>query len=147
DFGLFKEHTEAFSFDESTSALKKLGNASLRVAAAKHFKTVDGDVTTLAQIPTGSEVLIQLYEPIKALGYVPRQDGQTEVLALKRAIYDSKNQDAWKKIRVGECSNIRANPTEQIMELRHAGQTMHIKFVPIEAVGATSTIDEFNVYQ
>lgn len=147
DFGLFKEHTEAFSFDESTSALKKLGNASLRVAAAKHFKTVDGDVTTLAQIPTGSEVLIQLDEPIKALGYVPRQDGQTEGLVLKYAIYASENKNAWKKIREGEFSNIRANPTEQIIDLSQAGQAKHIKFVPIEAVGATSTIAEFNIYQ
>src|SRR5690606_21038173 len=137
----------AFSFDESTSALKQLGNASLRVAAAKHFKTVDGDVTTLAQIPTGSEVLIQLDEPIKALGYVPRQDGQTEGLVLKYAIYGSENKNDWKKIREGEFSNMRANPTEQIIDLSQAGQAKYIKFVPIEAVGATSTIAEFNIYR
>lgn len=47
---------------------------------------------------------------ITGLGYLPRQDGKTEGIITKYAVYTSDGNSRWKLLKEGEFSNIKANP-------------------------------------
>ena len=47
---------------------------------------------------------------ITGLGYLPRQDGKTEGMITKYAVYTSDGNSRWKLLKEGEFSNIKANP-------------------------------------
>lgn len=147
DFGLFKEHIEDFSFDESGTVLKKIGNASLRTTQSENFAAVDGDEETLAEITMGNAIILQLDEAVRALGCLPRQDGKKEGIVLKYALYRSDDNKSWKMVCKGEFSNIQANPTEQLIHFDVPLRAKYLKFVPTETVGSISTIAEFNLYR
>lgn len=147
DFAIFKEYNQEFNFEETSSSLQKIGNVGLRAVQPNLYVAVDGDVNTLAQLSKGEDLVLQLGQPVNALGYVPRQDGKQEGVIYKYAIYVSGDNKSWQKIREGEFSNIRANPTEQIISFDKPIQAKYLKFVPLETIGTKSTVAEINVYR
>ncbi|HMR19303.1 MAG TPA: discoidin domain-containing protein, partial [Sphingobacterium sp.] len=148
DFALFKEYQEAFSFEDHKPALHRLGNAAFTVKPLTVWQAVDGNPNSFGQLNNADkEIILELHEPVSALGYLPRQDGENEGLVLKYAIYTSEDNRTWVKSTEGEFSNIQANPTEQILHLKKELRFKYIKFVAKEVVGNSLTIAEFNVYQ
>ncbi len=148
DFGLFKEYDEEFSFEQGQSILRKLGNASYSLLPASMYRASDGNPNTIGQLSNVQNgIVLVLKEPVAALGYLPRQDDNNEGVALKYAIYSCEDMKTWTMLKVGEFSNIQANPTEQIIHFEKELQSRYIKFVPISVVGKTFTAAELNLYQ
>ncbi len=148
DVGLFKEYEESFSFGESTTDLNKLGNAAYTLLSRTFQKAFDGDTGSFVSLNTvKSEVILQLKEPIRALGYVPRQDGTKEGMVTKYNVYHSQDGKKWQLLKSGEFSNIKSNPTEQIITFDTLQPSSYLKFVPKETINRTFTVAEFNLYQ
>jgi len=87
-----------------------------------------------------------LNEPIRALGYVPRQDGEKEGMVTKYTIYQSQDGKKWQLIKEGEFSNIKSNPTEQIITFDTLQPGSYLKFEPKETINRAFTVAEFNLY-
>lgn len=148
EVGLFKEYEESFSFGESTTDLNKLGNAAYTLLSRTFQKAFDGDTGSFVSLSTvKSEVVLQLKEPIRALGYVPRQDGAKEGMVTKYTVYHSQDGKKWQLLKSGEFSNIKSNPTEQIITFDALQRSSYLKFVPKETITETFTVAEFNLYQ
>lgn len=147
DVGLFKEYEESFSFEQAATDLNKLGNSAYTLLSRTFQKAFDGDTDSFASLSTvKSEVILQLNEPIRALGYVPRQDGEKEGMVTKYTIYQSQEGKKWQLIKEGEFSNIKSNPTEQIITFDTLQPVSYLKFVPKETINRTFTVAEFNLY-
>ncbi|TDQ75190.1 alpha-L-fucosidase [Sphingobacterium yanglingense] len=147
DIGLFKEYEESFSFEQAATDLNKLGNSAYTLLSRTFQKAFDGDTDSFASLSTvKSEVILQLNETIRALGYVPRQDGEKEGMVTKYTIYQSQDGKKWQLIKEGEFSNIKSNPTEQIITFDTLQPGSYLKFVPKETINRTFTVAEFNLY-
>lgn len=147
DVGLFKEYEESFSFEQAATDLNKLGNSAYTLLSRTFQKAFDGDTDSFASLSTvKSEVILQLNETIRALGYVPRQDGEKEGMVTKYTIYQSQDGKKWQLIKEGEFSNIKSNPTEQIITFDTLQPGSYLKFVPKETINRTFTVAEFNLY-
>ena len=147
DIGLFKEYEESFSFEQAATDLNKLGNSAYTLLSRTFQKAFDGDTDSFASLSTvKSEVILQLNETIRALGYVPRQDGEKEGMVTKYTIYQSQDGKKWQLIKEGEFSNIKSNPTEQIITFDTLQPASYLKFVPKETINRTFTVAEFNLY-
>jgi len=148
DFGLFKEFKEPFTFGEDV----KDGQMAL---TANDFtirtgnglpKSTDNNSTTfetLTEIEDG--VVFELKKTVSAIGYLPRQDGQKEGIALKYEIATSADGKNWKTIKTGEFSNIQANPIEQIIAVDTPIQDKYIRFVPVETLGKIFSVASFTL--
>jgi len=152
DFGLFKEYEEAFQFGQTGQGQIKLEKAAFTLQSPVLGQATDGNSHTIAQLANPHEgIVLELNEPISALGYLPRQDEQKEGMALKYAIYTGVNTGNghidWTESRTGEFSNIQANPTEQIISFDKKVSAKYIRFVPTEVVGKGFTVAEFNCYR
>ncbi|MBD1433151.1 alpha-L-fucosidase [Sphingobacterium sp. DN00404] len=149
DFGLFKEFKEPFTFGEDV----KDGQMAL---TANDFtirtgnglsKSIDNDPTTFETLSEiGDGVVFELKKIVSAIGYLPRQDGQKEGIALKYEIATSADGKNWKNMKTGEFSNIQANPIEQIIALDTPIQDKYIRFVPVETVGKTFSVASFTLF-
>lgn len=148
DIGLFKEYEEPFSFSDSNVGWNKLGNSAYTLLSNSFQKAFDGDIHSFTSLRTNkSEVVLQLKESIRALGYVPRQDGAKEGMVTNYTLYHSQDGKKWQLLKTGEFSNIKANPTEQIIMFDTLLSSRYLKFVPKETVAGTFTVAEFNLYQ
>lgn len=145
DFALFKEFDEPFSFAETTEGRIKLTNDEFTVNPTINA-ALDGDNNTLSILPRGSkEIIFELKKPVRALRYVPRQDGESEGIILKYEIWESSNGKNWIKIKQGEFANIKANPIEQIVDFPKKINSRFIKIVATECVGNNIVIAEINL--
>lgn len=148
DIGLFKEYEEPFSFGDSNIGLNKLGNAAHTLLTNSFQKAFDGNINSFVSLSNAkSEVILRLQEPIRALGYMPRQDGVKEGMVTKYTVYHSQDGKKWHLLKTGEFSNIKANPTEQIITFDTLLSSPYLKFVPNETVAEAFAVAEFNLYQ
>ncbi|WP_164111323.1 MULTISPECIES: alpha-L-fucosidase [Sphingobacterium] len=148
DIGLFKEYEEPFSFGDSNVGLNKLGNAAHTLLSHSFQKAFDGDIYSSVSLKNAkSEVILRLKEPIRALGYMPRQDGVKEGMVTKYKVYHSQDGKKWQLLKTGEFSNIKANPTEQIITFDTLLSSPYLKFVPNETIAESFAVAEFNLYQ
>ncbi|NGM72751.1 alpha-L-fucosidase [Sphingobacterium sp. SGL-16] len=142
DFALFKEYDEPFAFDSNVissqtliRATHKILNSNLAVNSPSAYTTVKS-----------ADLIVELTEPIVALGYFPRQDGIKEGIVLKYDIFESQDKVNWTKVQEGEFANVLSNPIEQIIEFDKIISSKYLKFVAKDmAVGFT--FGEFNVYK
>lgn len=149
DFALFKEFDEPFAFDVSTNdKLSTLESNDYQVVIQKFLKAFDNNLKTILEIPVDKKgVVIELKKDLKAIGYVPRQDGRHHGIAKKYAVYSSKDGKTWNIIKRGEFSNILANPIEQIIEFGEPIAYKFIKFVPEETTDKSFSVAEFKFYK
>lgn len=148
DVGLFKEYDEDFSFAEPNTTLHKLGNAAYTLVSSPYQKAFDGNVHSLVALTSfKNDLVLELKEPISALGYLPRQDDRKEGIVTKYAIYHGSNGKDWKLLKKGEFSNVQANPTEQIIRFDGELKSKYLKFVPTETLRGGFSVAEFNLYQ
>lgn len=146
DFGLFKEFDEPFSFDEEAITRTKLDKSAFKT---KHpiRAALDGNPNTFSSLDGSKEVIFELQKPIQALSYLPRQDNKTEGTILKYEIFVSEDGTTWERIQSGEFSNIKANPTEQLIEFDSKISAKYLKFVAVETVGKQVNIAEINFFE
>lgn len=148
DFGLFKEFKEPFAFDDAGDRRAKLTTDDFTIQTGNGLpNSVDDNPATfetLSEIGTG--IVFELKKPVSAIGYLPRQDGQKEGIALKYEIASSPDGKEWKTMKTGEFSNIQANPIEQIITLNPPVQDKYMRFVPVETVGRTFSVASFTLF-
>lgn len=148
DFGLFKEFKEPFAFDEDTNdGLTKFTTGDFAIQTGNGLPhSVDNNPATFETLSDfGEGVVFELKKSVSAIGYLPRQDGQEEGLALKYEIATSADGKNWKTIKRGEFSNIRANPIEQIITLDAEMEDKYIRFTPVETVGEVFSVASFTL--
>ncbi len=148
DFGLFKEYNEEFHFGQTSQILTKLGNAAYGLKSSVIWQAADGNPNSIGQMDVPRQgIVLELKEPISALGYLPRQDDRKEGIALQYVIYESEDSLHWTELKAGEFANIQANPTEQIIPFDKKILAKYLKFVPQQVVGGVFTVAEFHCYR
>jgi len=148
DFGLFRAFKEDFTFDKSAPAKIKLSDRDYRWITNGLTKALDGNPGTFSEIAEGEKSLVfELKKEISAIGYLPRQDGQTNGTATKFTLLTSDDGKDWKPFRQGEFSNIRANPIEQVVYFGEPLKAKYVKFVPTETIGSSFTVAELALYR
>jgi len=147
DFGLFREFKEDFKFDKSAPAKTKLSDSDYRLITKELDRATDGNPATFATLAQGDKsIVIELKNGVSAIGYLPRQDGQTGGTATKFTLLTSDDGKDWKPFRQGEFSNIRANPIEQVVYFGEPMKANYVKFVPTETIGRSFTVAELTLY-
>lgn len=149
DFALFKEFDEPFSFDAKTSStLTNFLQHEFEVKSKNLSAAFDNRVNTFAQTTSkNNSIVVELKKPLKAIGYVPRQDGQSDGITKNYAVYSSADGKSWNLVKKGEFSNIKANPIEQLIEYGEPIEYKYIKFVSEASFGRTFTIAELKLYK
>ncbi|MFD1771904.1 alpha-L-fucosidase [Sphingobacterium suaedae] len=149
DFGLFKEFDEPFSFDTQETERTPLSNEDFVVKTANGLpKSVDGNADTWESLSTfDAGVLFELKQPVAAIGYLPRQDGKKDGIALKYEIASSQDGKIWTLVKAGEFSNIQANPIEQVISFDGPVRSKFLRFVPKETVGKTFSVASFRLFK
>lgn len=71
---------------------------------------------------------------IAAFTYLPRQDGTANGMTDRYRFELSRDGKRWVKAAEGEFSNIRANPIEQIVQLKQPVSARYLRFVGLHAV-------------
>lgn len=149
DFGLFKEFMEPFTFDKNANdGQTKLTSSDFTIQTGNGLPhSVDDDAATFETLSEiGDGVVFELEKSVSTIGYLPRQDGQKEGIALKYEIATSVDGKEWKSIQTGEFSNIQANPIEQTIKLNTPVHDKYMRFVPIETVGKTFSVASFTLF-
>lgn len=148
DFALYKEDIQAFAFDNQEAELARFSTSDYSLLAAQAAEAVDGRPETFSLVGKPEAGLVfKLNQPIRALSYLPRQDGQKEGLVTKYNVYMSMDNRIWEPIREGEFSNIQANPIAQYIYFGAPLHTNYIKFVPKEFIGESFTVAELSLYK
>jgi len=148
DFGLFREFREDFKFDKAAPTKTKLSKKDYRLINKGLTAATDGNPATFSTIAEGDRsIVIELKASISGIGYLPRQDGQTEGMATKFTLLVSNDGKDWTPFRQGEFSNIRANPIEQNVYFGGSMKTKYIKFVPTATIGGSFTVAELALYR
>lgn len=117
-------------------------------------KAFDGDHQTFWLSAASNTLTLDLgkVETLSGMGYLPRQDGQTEGTIEKYIYYSSDNGKDWKEIATGEFSNIKANPVLQYISLEETIAARYIKLEAVQTIQADDTkktinVAEFEVYK
>ncbi|WP_133641695.1 alpha-L-fucosidase [Sphingobacterium paludis] len=149
EFGLYKEFTEAFSYDEATAVKTKLTADEFQVKSkhrlAKAFDEQAGTFENIAAFRDG--VILELSQPISALSYLPRQDGMKEGIVLKYEIEGSRDGKKWQPVKTGEFSNIQANPIAQTIHFEGSFAFKFLRFIPKETVGKSFSVASFTLFK
>lgn len=130
DFGLYKEHKEAFVFDHITEIKKiKIPTEIERIDQV----ILNEDTSKYVSIPKNESLIFNTEgKAITGIGYLPRQDGKTEGIITKYAIYISDGNSQWTLLKEGEFSNIKANPVWARINLDKPVNSKFIKLVAKE---------------
>ncbi|GAA3986853.1 alpha-L-fucosidase [Mucilaginibacter dorajii] len=85
--------------------------------------------------------------PIRAFGYLPRQDKQAEGIVDQYVFYTSIDGKEWTKVAAGEFSNIKSNPIEQPVVLGKPVNARYFKFESAHVIAGNGiTVAELSVY-
>jgi len=144
--------------DTRIVAKKGMDKSHWKLAAGQQISTsfahaFDNRPETIA-IGSNKELILDLgrVETIRALGYLPRQDGKQQGILEKYVYYSSLNGTNWTKIAEGEFSNIKANPILQEIKLKDRVRAKYLKLEAVQSIAgqngaAAFSIAEFEVYQ
>lgn len=146
DFGLYKEYNEAFAFDHTTEAKKiKIPTGMARIDQV----ILNENSNTFVAIPKNESLIFNTEgRNITGLGYLPRQDGKTEGIITKYAVYTSDGNSRWKLLKEGEFSNIKANPVWTRINFDKPVVSRFIKLVPKELTdGGQYTVAGVEFYE
>ncbi|NGM66641.1 alpha-L-fucosidase [Sphingobacterium sp. SGR-19] len=149
DFGLFKEFKEPFTFGEDVKdgqTALTANDFTIRTGNGLPNSRDNSSATFETLTEIGDGVVFELKKVVSAIGYLPRQDGQKEGIALKYEIATSADGKNWKTMKTGEFSNIQANPIEQIIAVDTPIQDKYMRFVPVESVGKTFSVASFTLF-
>lgn len=147
DFGLFKEFTEPFAFENTAADYTRLTSSDFKITP-KMSKSIDTDPKSIELFEGSKEaVIFESKQTITALGYLPRQDGKSKGMVLKYEIATSPDGKKWTMLNTGEFSNIQANPVEQIIHFTTPIREKYIRFTPKETVGQSFSVAEFSLYK
>ncbi|MCA5004999.1 alpha-L-fucosidase [Sphingobacterium bovistauri] len=125
DFSLFKEYSEPFSYDITSSVESKSRIAYQVISKDVKFNQGIEDLSYVSS----NEIVFKLDSPIKSLGYQPRQDGVREGIVQHYEIMASEDGKKWIKIKGGEFSNVLSNPIEQMLDFEKTFDSKYLKFV------------------
>jgi len=67
-------------------------------------------------------------EAIKAFTYLPRKDGSGDGMVDSYIYYISNDGVNWQQVAEGEFANIKSNPIEQVITLKHSYNARYFKF-------------------
>lgn len=146
DFGLYKEYNEVFAFDHTTEAKKiKIPTGMARIDQV----ILNENSNTFVAIPKNESLIFNTEgRNITGLGYLPRQDGKTEGIITKYAVYTSDGNSRWKLLKEGEFSNIKANPVWTRINFDKPVVSRFIKLVPKELTdGGQYTVAGVEFYE
>jgi alpha-L-fucosidase len=127
---VLKEDQAAYAIDENVQT----------------FLSTLSDPAGIAFAP--QEVIVDMGKPqsLKAFTYLPRQDKKTEGTVDKYAFSVSNDGVHWDRIAVGEFSNIRANPVEQVIRPEHPVQVRYFKFSAMHVISGNGiTVAELGI--
>ena len=146
DFGLYKEYKEAFAFDHTTEAKKiKIPTGMARIDQV----ILNENANIFVSVPKSESLIFNIEgRNITGLGYLPRQDGKTDGMITKYAVYTSDGNSRWKLLKEGEFSNIKANPVWTRINFDKPVTAKLIKLVPKElAEGQQFTVAGVEFYE
>lgn len=85
---------------------------------------------------------------LSSFSYLPRQDGKTYGMTDKYQFEVSPDGKTWTKAAEGEFSNLRANPIEQSVNLKNAGEPVrYFRFTGTDSLdGKSASAAEINVF-
>ena len=104
------------------------------------------NANTFVSVPKNESLIFNIdSRNITGLGYLPRQDGKTDGMITKYAVYTSDGNSRWKLLKEGEFSNIKANPVWTRINFDKPVTAKLIKLVPKELTeGSNSPLPELN---
>ncbi len=146
DFGLYKEYKENFAFDHTTEVKKiKIPTGLARIDQV----ILNENSNTFVAIPKNESLIFNTEgRNLTGLGYLPRQDGKTEGIITKYAVYTSDGNSRWKLLKEGEFSNIKANPVWTRINFDKPVVSRFIKLVPKELTdGGQYTVAGVEFYE
>lgn len=148
DFALFKEDFKPFVFDQQEAEMRAFDKTDFNLLSTLGSEAIDGNSETFSLLDKTAEGLVfRINSPIRALSYLPRQDGSKEGMVTKYNVYMSTDNKVWEPIREGEFSNIQANPIAQYIYFGAPLQTRYIKFVAKDVIGESFTVAELTLYK
>jgi len=153
DLGLFAEPTSLKS--SQVSERKGLDKQEWKVNTAGAEAAIDHNAQThWVSSSEDPSLIIDLGErkSFSAIGYLPRQDGQSTGVIEKYTYYVSDDGQKWTKIVSGEFANIKANPILQYVALSEKQTAKYIKLVAEQSLGSTQgqpllSIAEWELYE
>ena len=111
----------------------------------------DNDPNTFWRSDENKALVIHLSKnllTIKALSYLPRQDGNVVDMTKGCLIEFSEDGEKWQKASEGEFGNLRANPVEQTIVFKKKVKARYLRFTAKEAVeGTGASIAEITLHK
>ena len=125
DFALFKEYDAPFSYDQLSPNVHNVAVKYDVISTDVKFNQGAEDLSYVSS----NEIVFKLDGSVTSMSYQPRQDGIKEGIVLRYEILGSQDGKDWKKIKVGEFSNILSNPIEQVVDFDKPVNVKYVKFV------------------
>lgn len=126
------------------------GDAKLAAEAIdEHYNTFYSTLNNKDTLAFPQHISIDMgkRQEIKAFSYLPRQDKQSDGTVDKYAFYVSQDGKSWVKVASGEFSNIRSNPIEQTVTMRHVVYGRYFKFEAEHVVSGNGiAVAELSIY-
>lgn len=125
---------------------KRLPNTSYCLLNAGKTVVTDGNVNSTGRIDA-NDLIFELSSPIKAIGYLPRQDDELDGTVLAYEIWISSDNVVWELIKQDDFPDIKIKQNEQVIQFENVLQTKYLKFVAKEVVGQYLTVAEVYFYE
>ena len=139
EFALFKEASSEFQLTKSGRQIVDPKQLSIIHADQQAKRALDGDKQTVWETRLAGtgyvEMKLDVAQQISRVHYWPRQDGKITGVPTRYEIQGSLDGKEWRSLAAGEFSNIKANATEQVIELSQRENVQFIRFFPKAFLG------------